>query len=137
MKNYLFPEVFRLFGWALFVPSIILGVLLYNGVSLFPGVWETVLIDFAIIGIALGGLFIVCSKSPQEDEMTGMVRLSALMKSLYVYVGLVVVGTLLINGIYFWLFTLAGLVAFPVIYVLTFSIEMYRYNKLAEDEEQD
>ncbi len=69
--------------------------------------------------------------------MTSSLRLSALLKSLYVYIGLLIACTLIINGLSFFYFMMINLVLFPVIYVVIFRLEMHRYNKLCEDEEQD
>lgn len=137
MKNYLFPGRFRLIGWMLFVPAVILGVLILAGVCQFHGVVETVMNDAAIIGVAIGAVFIVCSKEKREDEMTRSIRLAALLNSLYIYVALLISSTLFINGMAYLNYALVNLVLLPIIYVVTFRLEMQRYNKMAEDEEQD
>lgn len=97
----------------------------------------TVVIDATVIGIALGALFIVCSKERIEDEMTDSIRLASLLKSIYVYVGLLVVCTLFINGVYYLWFALYNLILFPIVFVCLFRIEMYRYKKICDNEEQD
>ncbi len=137
MKNYLFPTRFRLIGWMLFIPAVILGVLILAGVCQFQGVVETVMNDVAIIGVAIGAMFIVCSKEKREDEMTRSIRLAALLNSLYIYVALLISSTLFINGMAYLNYALVNLVLLPIIYVVTFRLEMQRYNKMAEDEEQD
>lgn len=137
MKNLLFPRSFRLVGWILFVPAIIMGILIVSGSCALTGVAETVENDAVIIGIALGAVFIVCSKEAREDEMTRSIRLSALHNALYVYVVLLIASTLLINGVAFFQFMVVNLVLLPVIYVVMFRLEMHRYNKMSEDEEQD
>lgn len=137
MKNLLFPRSFRLVGWILFVPAIIMGILIVSGSCALTGVAETVENDAVIIGIALGAVFIVCSKEAREDEMTRSIRLSALLNALYVYVALLIASTLLINGVEFFWFMVVNLVLLPVIYVVMFRLEMHRYNKMSEDEEQD
>ncbi len=137
MKNLLFPRSFRLVGWILFVPAIIMGILIVSGSCALTGVAETVENDAVIIGIALGAVFIVCSKEAREDEMTRSIRLSALLNALYVYVVLLIASTLLINGVAFFQFMVVNLVLLPVIYVVMFRLEMHRYNKMSEDEEQD
>lgn len=139
MKNYLFPRYFQIAGWILFVPSLATGILLFlNSLILdilsFSGMTETVVNDAAIIGTTIGALFIVCSKERHEDEMTRSIRLNSLLKSIYVYAGVLVLATLLINGIPFFTFMSANLVLMPLIYVLIFRIEMHRYNKLSSDE---
>lgn len=137
MKNLLLPRSFRLVGWILFVPAIIMGILIVSGSCALTGVAETVENDAVIIGIALGAVFIVCSKEAREDEMTRSIRLSALLNALYVYVAMLIASTLLINGVEFFWFMVVNLVLLPVIYVVMFRLEMHRYNKMSEDEEQD
>ncbi len=137
MKNLLLPRSFRLVGWILFVPAIIMGILIVSGSCALTGVAETVQNDAVIIGIALGAVFIVCSKEASEDEMTRSIRLSALLNALYVYVVLLIASTLLINGVAFFQFMVVNLVLLPVIYVVIFRLEMHRYYKMSEDEEQD
>ena len=96
MKNLLFPHAFQLVGWVMFVPSLLMGALVYFGVLSFAGSLETVVNDSVIIGIALGALFVVCSKERVEDEMTRSIRLASLLNSIYVYVTLLI-GILLIS----------------------------------------
>lgn len=138
MKNYLFPHIFQPIGWIMFVLSLVTGIAVYFGMQVFgSGITETIAIDSAIIGIALGALFIVCSKERVEDEMTRSIRLASLLNSIYVYVILLVFCTILINGVHFLLFAVFNLVLFPIIFVINFRLEMHRYNKMCEDEEQN
>lgn len=138
MKNYLFPHIFQPVGWIMFVLSLIIGAYIYFGMPVFgAGITETIVIDSAIIGIALGALFIVCSKERVEDEMTKSIRLTSLLNSIYAYVILLVFCTILINGVKFLMFAVFNLVLFPIIFVCNFRLEMHRYIKMCEDEEQD
>lgn len=137
MKNSLFPYIFQLIGWIMFVPSLIIGALLYFSVLALAGITETIVIDSAIIGTALGALFIVCSKERVEDEMTKSIRLTSLLNSIYAYVILLVCCTIFINGVNFLMFIIVNLVLFPIIFVCNFCLEKYRYKKMCEDEEQD
>lgn len=138
MRNVLFPHVFQLIGWIMFSVFLVLGVLIQlDVVGVEFNVTGTVVIDATVIGIALGALFIVCSKERIEDEMTDSIRLASLLKSIYVYVGLLVVCTLFINGVYYLWFSLYNLILFPIVFVCLFRIEMYRYKKICDNEEQD
>lgn len=101
------------------------------------GVVGVVVNDTAIIGIAIGALFICCSRERQEDEMVQAVRLQALMMSLYVYVGLLIVCTLIINNLTYLYFMIANLCLFPVVFLLVFKIMIARYRKEFDDEKQD
>lgn len=145
MKNYLFPHIFQPIGWILFIPSLILGVLFFFSVTsatdisfdlpYFSGVAETIVNDFIIIGIALGALFIVCSKEKVEDEMTQSIRLASLLNSIYAYVILLVFCTILINGVDYLTFMFADLAILPILFVCNFRFEMHRYHKMFADEE--
>lgn len=134
MKNLLFPHQFQLIGWILFIPALITGTLICFGVLSLTGVAESVVNDTVIISIALGALFIVCSKERNEDEMTRSIRLASLLNSLYVYVILLVACTIAINGIAFVWFAFINLGLFPIVFVCNFKLEMRRYNKLSDNE---
>ena len=144
MKNFLFPRVFHTIGWILFVPAVVLGLLIFInafdisdslGIDLPSGALETVMNVAVIIGIALGAVFIVCSKERHEDEMTSSIRLSSLLNSLYAYVVILIATTICINGLSFFSVMALDMVLLPIIYVVIFRFEMRRYYKLTEDEE--
>lgn len=137
MKCFLFPRVFRTIGWILFVPALVLGVLLLADVLNFSGITEIIVNDATIIGLALGSIFIGCSRERVEDEMTGAIRLNSLMTSLYAYVVLLIICTLAVNGMAYLYIMVASLVMFPAIFVIRFRYEMYNYYKMKTDEEQD
>ncbi len=136
MKLFLFPRIFRVIGWIAFVPSLVLGILLMYGALSFSGLTETIANDTAIIGIALGSLFITCSRERIEDEMTGAIRLRSLLSALYAYVTFLVIETLVVNGMDYFYVMAANLVAFPIIFALRFRYEMHKYYS-SGDEEQD
>ena len=60
-----------------------------------------------------------------------------LLNSIYAYVILLIGSTILINGVSFLVFTLFNLALFPIIFVCSFRLEIHRYNKICQDEEQD
>lgn len=135
MKTFLFPHTFRPIGWIVLVPTLILGILLLDGILSVDGSVETILTDTAIIGIALGSIFITCSRERIEDEMTSSIRLKALLTSLYTYVVFLVIWTLAVNGMAYLYVMAASLVMLPIIFVVRFRYEMHRYCKIKSDEE--
>lgn len=137
MKNILFPAICRKIGWALFVPATVLGVAVCLDMLCLAGVAETVVNDVIVVGMGLGAVFVVCSKENCEDEMVRSIRLASLLNALYVYVGLLIVCTIVLNGVEFFRFMSVNLVLFPLIFALTYSLEMRRYRKMSENEEQD
>ena len=136
MKIFLLPRVFHIIGWILLVPGIIFGIISYFSLDILPKWSDIIINDIAIIGVAVGALFIVCSKEKREDEMTRSIRLSALLKSFYCYVAFLVVSTIVLNGYWYWLFMCLNLVLFLIIYVIIFRVEMYRYNQMSEEDEE-
>lgn len=135
MKTFLFPHTFRPIGWIVLVPTLILGILLLDGILSVDGSVETILTDTAIIGIALGSIFITCSRERIEDEMTSSIRLKALLTSLYTYIVFLVIWTLAVNGMAYLYVMAARLVMLPIIFVVRFRYEMHRYYKIKSDEE--
>ena len=137
MKNLLFPRQFQVIGWLLFVPAILIGIMMYFNPVIDSGIMETILNDAAIIGIIVGSIFIVCSKEKHEDEMIRSIRLASLLNAIYIYAVIEIVSVVLINGTTFIWFMIFNLVLLPIIYVVVFRLEIYRYNKMSVDEEQD
>ena len=138
MKNLLFPHKFQPIGWCAFIPALTIGILTYFDIfASLPNWAYTMVNDIAIIGIAVGALFIVCSRERIEDEMTRAIRLSSLLNSIYVYVVLLIVCTLFINGLEYFYFLIANTVLLPIIFVINFRLEMARYNKMSDNEEQN
>lgn len=135
MKNLLFPRQFQLIGWLIFIPAFIMGTLVFFSLCSFHGTVKTLINDIIIIGIALGSIFIVCSKEKQEDEMTRSIRLASLLNALYIYIVILITSTLFMNGLAYFQFMTFNLVLLPVIFVILFRLEMQRYNKMCEGEE--
>ncbi|RZK49036.1 MAG: hypothetical protein EOO99_07820 [Pedobacter sp.] len=95
MKNYfLFPAWFKLVGWCLAIPGLVLGALYviwdYNipflvvpGAEI--GVVEYVTNELAVFMTVLGLLFIGFSKQIIEDELVANMRLNALQWAVFTY----------------------------------------------------
>ena len=135
MKNLLFPRIFRPIGWSVFVPSLVIGSLILFGLMELPLGIETIVNDAVIIGGVVGALFIVCSREWIEDEMTKSIRLSSLLNSIYIYAVLLIVCTVLINGLDYLYFLFINTVLLPLIFVCLFRWELARNNKINGDEE--
>lgn len=135
MKNLLFPHIFQSIGWILFIPSLIIGALIYFDVLSFVGLTETIVIDAVLLGIVIGAIFIVCSKERIEDEMKRSIRLASILNSIYVYAILLICSILLVNGVDFLMFALLNIILLPIIFVICFRLEIHRYNKMCADEE--
>ena len=90
--KWLFPHRYRLIGWVLFVPSLLLGVASVHGLfsldflivkgAIFQGT-NNLTNELAGLGVIVGLLLIAFSKERVEDEMISRLRLDALQWSIY------------------------------------------------------
>lgn len=136
MKNLLLPTQFKALGWIFLILGLAAGTAaLFADLPVIPDIAQTAINDSAVICIALGALFIITARERREDEMTRAVRLKSLLQSLYVYVGLLTIGTLLINGLNFLVFLFFDSILFPCVFVLVFQIQMRRYYVENNEEE--
>jgi hypothetical protein len=92
--KWLFPHRFRLIGWLLFIPSILLGLanrytefrfeqLDVSGWLMFGEIGNNLTDEVAGLGVIVGLLLIAFSKEKVEDEMISRIRLEALQWSVY------------------------------------------------------
>lgn len=133
MNNILFPTQFRIVGWVMFVLGLVVGIMVMSGVAGLSS--NKAAHDAALIGIAVGALFIVCSREPDEDEMVKAIRLSSLLNALYANVIIMICSILILSGEKYVRFMEVNMVLIPIIYVTLFRAEIYRLNKMSEDEE--
>lgn len=91
--KWLFPHRYRMIGWVLFVPSLLLRVasvhglfslnfLTMEGAIIFRGT-NNLTDELAGLGVIAGLLLIAFSKERVEDEMISRLRLEALQWSIY------------------------------------------------------
>ncbi|QKZ14575.1 hypothetical protein [Spirosoma sp. KUDC1026] len=92
--KWLFPHRFRLIGWIIFVPLLLLGLanryadfrirqLNVSSWLLFGEIGNNLTDEFAGVGVIVGLLLIAFSKEKVEDEMISRIRLEALQWSVY------------------------------------------------------
>ncbi len=114
--GFLFPHRYRLIGWAVFVPSLVLGLAyLYADFALeFLTIYEpktsevhgwrinnwpiNLTDEVAALGVIAGLLMVGFSKEKVEDEMVGRLRLDALQWSVYVNYLILALAILLVHG---------------------------------------
>lgn len=135
MKTILFPHNLRAIGWILFITATILGIAQIGSFLPICDLANIICNDIAIIGTAIGSLLITCSREKVEDEMTHSIRLSSLLKSIYIWTGLIILSTIFFNGLDYLLIMEINLVLLPALFVFLFRLEMYRYHKINKDEE--
>ncbi len=69
--------------------------------------------------------------------MTRSIRLASLLNAIYMNVILLVTCTVALNGVEFLEYAMLNLVLLPILFAVTFRLEIRRYHKMCENEEQD
>ena len=146
-KMLLLPHAFKRIGWVLFIPTLLLGVLMYfDGFNGFPTfllpdsfaptrdftrLWNNIV----IIGILLGVLFICCSRERVEDELIARIRLNALLAALYVTAGISILSALVLYDLNYLTFMIFNLFLLPVLFLVIERVMLWRLGKEAAHEE--
>lgn len=96
--KWLFPHRYRLIGWVLFVPSLLIGIANWCGGfrfnwldvqgTWFRGCWDgnctnNLTDELAGLGVIAGLLLVAFSKEKVEDEMISRLRLESLQWGIY------------------------------------------------------
>lgn len=160
-RDLLLPYGFKKVGWAILVPTALLGLTMwadgFNGVpgwfySLFgistgrevadpaylfwsSGTMTRLLNNAALIGVLVGSLLVACSRERVEDEMISRIRLSALLTALYVQTVLTVAAALFLYDFAFLEVMIVNLIALPVLFLVVLHWRLWRLRKEVRDEE--
>ena len=128
-KDYLLPVGFKKIGWILLLPSVLLGcymLFLQDKLNWLDSLNEHLLNNTALIGTAIGLIFIGFARERNEDEM---------ITSLYANYILLILLALCFYDFEFLTCMFVLLYTIPAIYYLLFRMAMYRLNKTLRDEE--
>lgn len=131
--NFLFPNKFKPFGWLMFVPSLLLGIVnQYNdfkfgflNITLPVKQWlnsgsQNLTDEVALVGVILGLMFIGFSKLKIEDEYVQKIRLDSLLWATYLNFALIVLSTLFIYNEGYFEVLIYNLFTLPLFFVIRF-----------------
>ncbi len=162
-SNYLFPTVCKRVGWTLFVPFAVMGLILIFGnkqwlpelpckvIALFNGPeWITdkatgpapivqiitndMIEEVIIFGLVVALALMAFSREKVEDEFVEHLRAKSLVWSLKVNMALLLIASLLLYGNSFMDFTWIYLFGVPLLFVIKFEIELYRFRSTTNEE---
>lgn len=153
-KEMLLPYGFKKIGWAILIPTLLLGILMlidgFNGLPSFllsdnadtpvyrfldSAAMACALNNIALIGICVGGILVACSRERIEDEMISRIRLNALLTALYVNYALLILAALCVYGEHFLNIMVYNLFTMLLIFLAVFRWQLWRLKKEAGDEE--
>ena len=124
-RDYLLPSRFRLWGWVLLVPSVVLGLCFINDWG--PDFdWMD---ELSVIGLTLALLFIGFARCCQEDECVSALRLKALTLAVLAEYIVLVAGTLMYHGFAYLDFVIYNMFTVLVAFVLLFHGLVWAWRK--------
>ena len=149
LVHFLFPHRYRLIGWILLVPFMVLGFLtLYNEFEFgFLDValrsaensdWldkpeiENFTNEIAMIGTLVALMFIAFAKEKVEDEYILKLRLDSLLVAVFVNYILLLLAILFIYGLDFVEFLVYNMYTVLILFIIRFTWVKYRQSKMVE-----
>lgn len=151
-KNMLLPRGFKRAGWAILIPTLLLGVYValhdMNTSSLTdlaacilharPDAFDALdkwLTDLIIIGILVGSIFVTCSRERVEDELIARIRLNALLLALYADFALLIGATLSFYDLQYLNILIYNLFTLPFLFLVLYELSLWRLKKSLGNEE--
>lgn len=140
---FLLPNGFKWVGWILLITSLVVGVwgatldFDYASSALLKPLQlqGTLIVNYVVIGLWLGVIFVGCSREKVEDEMISRIRLNALLLAFYLQALFIMVATLVCNSLDYLDIMTYNLVTYPVIFVVAYRWMLWRALKMESDEE--
>lgn len=140
---FLLPNGFKWAGWVLLITSLVVGVwgatldFDYASSALLKPLQlqGTLIVNYVVIGLWLGVIFVGCSREKVEDEMISRIRLNALLLAFYLQALFIMVATLVCNSLDYLDIMTYNLVTYPVIFVVAYRWMLWRALKMESDEE--
>ena len=156
--HFLFPNKYKKFGWILFVPSLLAGLILFikgidfgnyfkmnvfafysdqflSGTKFLTIIENGVLDEIIIVLIIIGAILISFSKTKNEDEFISKIRYESLVWATYLNFILMIIATFVIYGFAYFNVLLANVFAMLLFFIIRFHFMIYKLNKSSNDEE--
>lgn len=156
--HFLFPHFYKKIGWLLFIPSLVIGLILYLNeydfdnhfkITVFALLNDEImskniffkfiengfLDELLLILIIIGALFIGFSKLKNEDELISKIRYESLVWATYLNFVLMILATLFIYGFSYFNVLLVNTFAMLIFFITRFHYKIYQLNKATNDDE--
>ena len=143
-NKLLFPHQYRLLGWIILMPALVLGLAgLYGEFTvswlnlkgppfsgLVGGNTNNLTDELATIGVIAGLLLIAFTRERIEDEMISVLRLEALQWGIFAHYLILIVTVITVYGLPFFTVMIYNLFTVLVIFILRFRWLLYRHRRL-------
>ena len=146
--RFLFPYQYKILGYVLLVPALILGVLfiladtevfvidatvfaLYDGgifesAKAFRLIENNIADELVAIAAIVGGLLAAFSREKNEDEYISQIRLESLLWATYINYGFLLFSVIFIYGLAFYQVLLLNMLTVLLIFLIRFNFILYR-----------
>ncbi|MGB0479933.1 MAG: hypothetical protein ACPGHD_03720 [Flavobacteriaceae bacterium] len=150
--NYLFPNCFKIYGWIILIPSLIVGALSlvfeleptalefkmpalfvdeFMGQNKLVGtVNNNILNEIVGVLIILSSIFVAFSKEKEEDEYILKIRLESLVWAVYVNYGILLISLLFIYDFSFLYVMIFNMFTVIIFFIIRF---YWQLNKLKNE----
>jgi hypothetical protein len=160
MKNlFLFPNKFKLIGWILFIPALLISVIIsfldinidqYWVVNVFAFKYDDFLLgnnqyfavtkngivdEVLLLCLVIGGILIGFSKLKIEDEFTTKIRYESLVWATYLNYGLILFFTVFLYGLSYLNVLFYNTFTVLLFFIIRFHYSIYKLNKATKDDE--
>ena len=161
--NFLFPHKFRLIGWILLIPSVVLGYmvifndfefsflnikvmsLLPTGFDATPGItpvtsplWEIINNNFTqeLAGILfiVSAIFVAFSKEKKEDEYIAKIRLESLLWATYVTFVIHILCLLFFYDFTYFRSMIINMFTLLIVFIVRYNFIIYRSKFISNEE---
>lgn len=130
-KDLLLPHSFRLVGWLLVIPSVLLGL-----ANMYAEYKPAFLGDFtdetAALGVIVGLLFVAFAREKVEDEMIRQLRLESLQWSVYINYVLLAIAIVLLYDTAFFNVMIYNMFTILVVFIGRFAWLLYKLQRREE-----
>lgn len=155
--NYLFPNSFKTFGWLLFIPGIILGIVyliyesdlnlfnvkvftiaeeaIFSDTTFFSISENNVLDEISSILLIIGALLIAFSKEKYEDEFISKIRLESLVWATYINYAILILAIIFVYDMTFFWVLVFNMFTLLVFFLIRFHWALYKSKNQISDEE--
>lgn len=158
--NYLLPNHFKLIGWIILIPSLILGILFlifkfepnFLNIKLFAffaeesiGFFSTskeyftfvktnALDEIIALSLIISALFVAFSKEKDEDEFISKIRLESLVWATYVNYAILFFSIIFIFGMPFFWVMVCNMFTILIFFIIRFNWLIYKSKKIVKNE---
>ncbi len=159
--NYLLPNRFKLIGWIILIPSLVLGILFlifkfepdFLNIKLFAFAKESfnfltgstskeyftfvktnALDEILALSLIISALFVAFSKEKDEDEFISKIRLESLVWATYVSYAILFFSIIFIFGMPFFGVMVCNMFTILIFFIIRFNWLIYKSKKIVKNE---